>query len=231
MISVVIILISLVPMIGTLVSLRFMPDTIPMHYNIYGDIDRWGSKYEALLFPGVILILALVWILSIRKYKNKMADSSDEKSSADARTNAKVLGIIGVAMSVILSVMDGFLLYGSYTESISGATKQTPLTAKMIFIMLGIVFIILGNFLTKTRSNGVIGVRMTWSRYNDNTWRKTNRFAAFASIFAGFLIIILALVLKNYFVMAVSTLGLALLTVVATIIYARKVYVHEVKKS
>ena len=40
MISVVIILISLVPMIGTLVSLRFMPDTIPMHYNTFPVIEQ-----------------------------------------------------------------------------------------------------------------------------------------------------------------------------------------------
>lgn len=34
-----------------------MPDTIPMHYNLQGQIDRWGSKYESLIIPAGMIIL------------------------------------------------------------------------------------------------------------------------------------------------------------------------------
>lgn len=33
------------------------PDTIPMHYNLQGQIDRWGSKYESLIIPAGMIIL------------------------------------------------------------------------------------------------------------------------------------------------------------------------------
>lgn len=38
-----------------------MPDMIPMHYNLQGQIDRWGSKYESLLIPlGMIVLYELM---------------------------------------------------------------------------------------------------------------------------------------------------------------------------
>ncbi len=67
-------------------------------------------------------------------------------------------------------------------------------------ILMGIIFIILGNFMTKTRINSTVGVRIGWSMYNDNTWRKSNRFGAYV-----------------------------ILASVATLIYAHKVYVQEIE--
>ena len=44
-------LLSLVPLIITAVALQFLPESVPMHYNMAGQINRWGSKYENLSFP------------------------------------------------------------------------------------------------------------------------------------------------------------------------------------
>ena len=58
-------LISSLPLVITAVALQFMPDTVPLHYNAAGEIDRWGSKYESLLFPAIALAMALVWQFAI----------------------------------------------------------------------------------------------------------------------------------------------------------------------
>ena len=49
---------SLLPLLaaGALV-LWCLPETIPAHYGPSGAVDRWGSKYEALLLPGLTLLL------------------------------------------------------------------------------------------------------------------------------------------------------------------------------
>ena len=45
--------ISVISLAGTAVVLQFMPEKVPMHYDLAGNIDRWGSKYENLIFPGL----------------------------------------------------------------------------------------------------------------------------------------------------------------------------------
>ena len=50
---------SILPLIITAFLLRFLPDSVPMHYDLSGQIDRWGSKNENLIFPLFIFAMAL----------------------------------------------------------------------------------------------------------------------------------------------------------------------------
>ena len=221
--------ISFIALAGTAIVLQFMPDQVPMHYDAVGNIDRWGSKYENLIFPVIILAMSLFWTLFIRYYEKQAHRSVDEKESAGAKSNAKVLGIVGLCMAAMFTVMQGFILYGAYNEAVSGATKWSVDIGKVSVILTGIIFIILGNFMTKTRINSTVGVRIGWSMYNDNTWRKSNRFGAYAIMIAGVVTIIMAVLLKKSFGAAMAAVGAVILASVVTLIYAHKVYVQEIE--
>ena len=61
--------------VGAAVFLVLVPDIIPAHYNLAGDVDRMGSKYEYILFPfisagagGIFLLLARQ--ARIKKWEN-----------------------------------------------------------------------------------------------------------------------------------------------------------------
>lgn len=77
--------ITCLSLIGTAAVLPFMPDTVPMHYDLQGNIDRWGSKYENLIFPGIILIFALVRTLVINHFEKKALQATDEKDGIMCR--------------------------------------------------------------------------------------------------------------------------------------------------
>lgn len=221
-------IISFISLAGTAIVLQFMPDSVPMHYDMAGNIDRWGSKYENLIFPIIILIMSLLWTFITRYYDKKALKTADEKESAGAKSNAKVVSIVGSCMAAMFTVMQGFILYGSYTEAVSGADRQSVDIGKVSFILMGVIFIILGNFMTKTRINGVVGVRISWSMYNDNTWRKSNRFGAIAMMIAGVLTIITEVIMKNSFGATMLSLGYLILASAVTVIYAHKVYHIEI---
>ena len=221
--------ISFISLAGTAVVLQFLPDTVPMHYDMAGNIDRWGSKYENLIFPLILLAMSLLWTLLIRYYEKKADKAPYEKERTDARTNIKVLSIVGVATAAMFTVMQGFILYGAYSGAVSEAEKQTVDIGKVSCILLGILFIVLGNFMTKTRINSTICLRVSWSMYSENTWRKSNRFAAYAIIAAGIVTILLAVFIKNSFAATMMSLGALLLACIAALIYAHKVYVKEIE--
>ena len=62
----------ILPFIVTGIFLAFMPDQVPMHYNLSGQIDRIGSKYENLIFPLLTDVMG-AFFLYIIKYLNKKA--------------------------------------------------------------------------------------------------------------------------------------------------------------
>lgn len=222
-------LISFIPLPVTAVVLQFMPESVPMHYDMAGNVDRWGSRYENLIFPVVILVLAVFMSLLIGYYERKANKTEDDKERAGSLSNAKIIGIVGTAMSAMFGVLQCFILYGAYTGAKAETESATVDIGRISCILLGVLFIVLGNFMTKTRINGTVGVRISWSMYNDNTWRKSNRFGAFAIIIAGFLTIVTAVIVKSSLVSTISVLGYVCAASIVTIIYAHKVYIEEVK--
>ena len=52
-------IVAMIPVVVTSVVLQFMPDIIPMHHDLEGNTDRWGSKTESFIFPVIILFITL----------------------------------------------------------------------------------------------------------------------------------------------------------------------------
>ena len=66
--KITIILLAILPTIYSAIAVFFiLPDTVAAHFGIDGTPDRYGSKYEAFLFPAIILVIALLYFL-FRKF-------------------------------------------------------------------------------------------------------------------------------------------------------------------
>ena len=73
-----------------------------------------------------------------------------------------------------------------------------------------------------------MGVRVHWSRHNETTWRKSNRFGAIAFIIAGVLTILTAVFMKKSFAAAMMAVVYIILVSIASVAYAYRVYRKEI---
>ena len=220
---------AMIPVIVTSIVLQFMPDKIPMHHDFAGNTDRWGGKTESFIFPIVILFVTLFWHLMILAFEKKAGRAETEKEQMEAKSNAKFLSIVGISQAVMFGIMHYFIMYSSYRQASLGSTKATVDIAKVSCILCGILFIVLGNFMTKVKKNVVAGLRTTWSMYNDNTWRKSNRIGAICLIIAGVLTIVTT-VFANGMVSTILLLVYVLLAAIVAVWYSKKVYDQEKKQ-
>ncbi len=62
----------------TVVLLAFLPDTIPVHYNIQGEVDRLGSKYESLIFPITTIGMGL-FFLGMQKLFTNVTNKQEQE--------------------------------------------------------------------------------------------------------------------------------------------------------
>lgn len=220
---------AMLPVIVTSIVLQFMPDVIPMHHDLAGNTDRWGSKMESFIFPIVILFITLFWYILICVFEKKSSRANTEKEQMEAKSVAKVLGIVGLSEAIMFGIMHYFILYSSYVQAITGSSKPTVDIAKVSCILGGIVFVVLGNIMTKAKKNSVVGVRTVWSMHNDNTWRKSNLIGAICMICAGLLTIITA-VFVNGTISTILMLVYLILASVIAVIYSRIEFDMERKK-
>ncbi len=199
----------LICVIGTVIFLILSPDRIPAHYNFAGEVDRFGSKYENLIWPGFAIGLGAFFLLMARAPRKK-----------GEKTNEKKLMTAGVC------TLSFFTLLGFYF--MLKALRYDPEAAPQLSyddvnrfesIGIGALLVVLGNLMPKMRRNALFGLRTKWSMANDTVWQKSQRFGGIAAVVAGFVMIISALFIPgiwNLVMMTVVILTLLVLSVLAS---------------
>ena len=219
---------AFVSLVGTAAVLPMMPDRVPMHYNAAWEIDRWGSRYENLLLPVMTVGMALFFAALASYYERKSKENAEDKESVQAASNAKVMWIVGAAVTVFFTAMQGMILYAAYRGAASDGSAQAENISRVTFVLTGALYIVLGNYMPKARRNSTVGMRVSWSMYNDSTWRKCNRFGGIVMMLTGVATMVTALladVLPTVFLM----LGYLMAATAIMLVYARRVYRAEIR--
>lgn len=200
-----------------------MNDKVAMHYDINGNVDRYGSKYENFIFPVSMIAITIFWLIFIWYYEKKAKSASQEREREEAKSNAKVIYFVAGGMTVMFGVMQCFFLYGNLVQERDNL-NYLPFDINVITnVLLGILLIVLGNYLPKTKLNSTVGVRTPWSMQNDIVWAKSNRFGGMAGVFSGLVIIIQALLIKGM-TSTLITVGIIVLFAIISTIYSYYIY-------
>ena len=219
----------------TLLVLRELPAQIPAHYDFAGNVTRYGSKYELLILPVVLLLVSFGSRFLLLYFHRKAEQAESDKERQAAAANAKVLVSVGLVMNLFFCLLQAGLLWSAawtaeHFGTAGGAQAGASIAQtaqKAMCVLTSVMLIVLGNILPKTRKNRNVGVRLPYSWYNDITWQKSNRFGGTAMVIAGLLGMVSALLAPS----AELALGLftvfLLLAVIATTWYSRKVYLEE----
>lgn len=213
---------AIITLISSIIAIFMLPDTVAVHFDQYGVVDRWGSKYEILILPAIMIVTYVVFEFLIRSYLKKIANNTDEKEAADAKTNIKVLNIVVPLINGFLMLINFAFLYSTYKQTTNADIADIDIM-KYVTMLMSILLIAMGNYMPKTRKNSNVGFRLSWTRYNDVTWTKSNRFAAYTMMIAGVISIISSLLTKGTIagiIMMISViLGIVIMTIYAYIVY------------
>ena len=200
------------PLVVVLVALQFLPEQIPAHYDFNNQVTRWGSKYETLIFPIFIVIFGL-FMLGMARYSAKQEEGG--------KNNENVCIIAGIAVLILFNAMTGYFLYTDFNkvENLSSVALDVN---QLIFGILGISMIIIGNIMPKARMNSVMGLRTSWSMKNEITWKKSQRFGGISFIIGGIAIVVVCF-LNRGIACFWWTMGIFALLLVVDVCYTYKI--------
>lgn len=197
-------ILTLLPMVMTTVAvLWFLPDTIPAHYGISGEVDRWGSKYESFILPGISLVFGAAMLLG--------AWISGRSSRKEVEQGSRIFVIAGNVSLAVFNVMTLFFLYTSWAqmEHLEGVPE---IGLRILFAVIAIMLLILGAVMPQVKQNAWFGVRTKWTMQSVSVWEKSQRFGG--KLFMGAALLCLAsLALPFPWVTAVFVLSVAVAAV------------------
>lgn len=192
------------PFAAVLISLQFLPQQIPAHYGINNQVTRWGSKYETLIYP-VITIAFGCFMLAIAKYSAK-----HEKNGSN---NENICIVSGIVILALFNAMTGYFLYADFNaiENLSSIALDIN---QLLFGLLGISMIIIGNIMPKLRMNSAVGLRTVWSMKNETTWKKSQRFGGISFIVGGIAAVVICFLTKGFFCSILTIIVIAIILVI-----------------
>jgi uncharacterized membrane protein len=203
---------AVIPFIVSCMVLNFLPEQVPLHYTFAGEINRWGSKYQVLIVPVMIIGIGFLLLLAAKHYGSKKEEYTNEK------------GLLYVS-NILMIFLNLFCYYFLYITFLN--TQQEVIgpvnNAQIPFIGVGLLLVILGNIFPKVKMNSVFGVRTKWSMENEQTWFKSQRFGGGCFVSAGFVVIV-ANVIPNNSVGAIVALAAIGVATVGSIIASYKYY-------
>jgi uncharacterized membrane protein len=172
-----------------------LPEQIPTHWNIRGQVDGYGGKWTLVLFPAIMVgMLVMFYFLPALSPKQFEVDTF----------HSTYLYIMVLVVS-LFAYMDGIMLYVVHQT----VAKQATVDLGRAFLAgMFLFFALMGNVMGKVRKNFYIGVRVPWTLASDRVWNDTHRLAAWVWVSAGaigFIMIVLgAPILTAFAVLIVS---------------------------
>lgn len=137
-----------------------MPDRVATHFGIDGTPDAYGSKNQALMSIIIMMSIGLVVYFLIRNIE-KFDPKITRLTSKDTFKKINIL---------LLMFMSGLSIY------IVHSTLNSQI-GYFLFVLLGLLFAGIGNFMHSIQPNYFIGLRLPWTLSDDDNWRKTHQLA------------------------------------------------------
>lgn len=193
-------LVSLIPILVGLLLWDQLPEQLPTHWNINGEVDAWSSKGFAV-FGLPCIIAALHWLCVFASY----FDTKNREYHPKAATL-----VLWICPSI--SLLLGTLQYA--------AALGLALRVQVILpLFLGLLMVIIGNLLPKMRQSYTMGIKLPWTLNNEENWNKTHRFASKLWVACGIVIMATAVLGSFWFL-----LGVLVVMVVAPTVYSYLYY-------
>lgn len=191
-------IVILVPIIAGMILWNELPNKIPTHWNAAGEVDGWSSKAFAVFgLPG--FLFAVHWVCLL-------GSSADPKKQ---NIEGKVLNIV-LWICPVISVLGAVLMYGT-------ALGMEFRVEKIIPSLVGVVFIVIGNYLPKCKQSYTMGIKLPWTLNDEENWNRTHRLGGKLWVACG-VVVILSMFLPNKFMVAIF------LSVVAVAVFVPTVY-------
>ena len=159
------------PILMILAVYSKLPAEVPMHWNIHGEIDRYGSKNELFLLAGLNIFLG-AFMSVIAKIDPKQKNYTKFRETYDW-IMIWTLGFMTAIIAVIL------------VETMQPGTMDI---SKAICIMVGGLFIVLGSMMAKIKQNFFTGIKTPWTLSSEVVWDKTQRLGGKCLVLGGILI-------------------------------------------
>lgn len=192
-------LLTLSPILIGLLLWNKLPEQMTTHWGADGVADGWSGRPFAV-FGLPLILLATHWLCILITAKDPKAKNQ----------NSKVFELVLWIIPVVSLFSSGLVYVTAFDVEVAPEL--------LTFLLLGVMFILIGNYLPKCRQNYTTGIKIKWTLENEENWNATHRMAGKLWVAVGF--VSLFCVFLPLSLMPVVIVVLISVTVLVPIVYS-----------
>ncbi len=159
-------IITALPMLVGILLWNKMPDTVATHWGSGNEANGWSSKVFAVF--GMPFFLTLIHIFSICITLN-----DPKKQNISQKMMTLIFWVIPV-----VSWLGCMMTY-------SAAVGIKVNIGLITNIIVGIIFLVVGNYIPKSKQSYTVGIKLPWTLNSTENWNRTSRLAGKLWIIGG----------------------------------------------
>jgi uncharacterized membrane protein len=202
----------IIPFIYLGINYDTLPERVPTHFGLDGTANGWSDKSTLWVMPAGLcaFLYVLMFLIPVLDPKKRIA------------LMGKKYNQLRAIFAIFFSLLSIYLIYISKEGSL-----ENP---NVFFAILGLLFLMFGNYLQALRENYFFGIRTPWTLESEVVWRKTHRLGARLWVSGGLLTIILSAVIRNSLILGISFLVIVGIMSIIPIVYSYIEYRKEQNK-
>lgn len=146
---------------------------IPVHWNIHGEIDNYADASWVLFGIPAFMTFMLIINLILKYIEPRVTHLQQSRGAI----NILIFSILLFMLS--LEIAFAFIANG----------YEVPMI-KIVVASTGLLFMMMGNYFGKLRSNFFVGIKTPWTLSSDEVWQKTHRLTGKLAVGAGLITLI-----------------------------------------
>lgn len=203
-------LLPLASLLIAVIAFPHLPEQIATHFDFQGTADGYNSRWFVFVIPLISLVTTLLADIFPRL---------DPKTES-YRKFPKAYQLIHVLINALLLLCNLILILFAlgYQINVGG----------FMSICVGLMFIIMGNYMPKFKQAYFCGIRTPWALADEENWRKTHRMGGKLWVIGGILFLFLSFVPET-FILLLTLLILTLLCLIPYL-YSYLIYRKQQKE-
>ena len=153
-----------------------LPDPMATHFNFQGEPDGFTSKPFAV-FGMPLLLLGLHYMCLLLS-----CASNIQMQNISSKVKSLMLLIVPAVSLLVTVLCYGYALGAPFAIN------------RIVWVFVGVLFALVGNYLPKLRRSNTTGIRLPWTLADEEIWSRTHRFAAPVWVLCGLLMIVCGLI-------------------------------------
>lgn len=148
-------------------------EQVCIHWNAAGVCDDYGNKFTGIFLMPLISVGLVGLFAVIPRIEPRASHIVQSRKAYVAVWTMMLIFLLGFHIVLMLNLLGRNVNIGTFAP-----------------LLVGIMFIVIGNYLGKVQSNFMFGIRTPWTLSSDLSWNKTHRLGGKLFVLIGVLFII-----------------------------------------